>query len=93
MNVNFVIPLDTLSVPFAMRTSIGAILIVVAVGLVICGVVRVIADAIAWYKDDIMDPYRDLRKEAREARKPKKTLEDVVGRRRVAQDENSADRI
>ena len=80
--------MDKLHVLIAMRTSIGAILVVTAIGIVIGGVVRVIADIIGWYKEQVRDPYRDLRKEAREARKPRKTLEEVAAAHRRSNDES-----
>ena len=63
---------------FAMRTSIGFILIVVAIGIVIAAVVRVLTDAVAWYKDQMTDPYRELRKKSREARKASRASDDAV---------------
>lgn len=83
--------MQTLPVPIAMRTAIGVILIIVAVGIVICALGRVTTDAVAWYKDHMTDPYSDLRKKAKEARKPRRTLEEIVGDRHIASsdDDNS----
>jgi hypothetical protein len=61
-----------------MRTSIGIILIVVVIGIVIAAVVRVLTDAVAWYKDQMMDPYRDLRKKSKDARKAKRATENAA---------------
>ena len=80
--------MDKLHVLIAMRTSIGAILVVTAIGIVVGGVVRVVGDIIGWYKEEVRDPYRDLRKEAREARKPRKTLEEVASAHRRSTDES-----
>ena len=81
----------TLPVPFAMRPVIGFVLIVVAVGIVLYGVGRVATDVIAWYKDQMTDPYSDLRRKSKETRKARRTLEEVVGNRHVARGGKSDD--
>lgn len=68
----------TLPALFAMRTAIGVILVVAAAGLVLGGIGRVISDAVGWYKDHMMDPYRDLRKKSKGTRRVRKTLEEIV---------------
>ena len=69
---------------FAIRTSLVSILVVMVVCLILGGLGRVAMDAVHWYKDQMMDPYRDLRKTARADRKPKRTLEELVNEDRAA---------
>jgi hypothetical protein len=54
-----------LPVLFAFRTSLAVILAVVVVGLVLRFVIRTVADATTWLKDELVDEYRDLRKNSR----------------------------
>lgn len=74
-----------------MRPALAYILAVVIAGLILGGVGRVVFDAVGWYKDNMTDPYRDLRKTAREAKKPKKTLEEIVNENRGAESNGSED--
>ena len=83
--------MNTLPALFAMRTSIGAILIVMAIGLVLGGIWRVISDAIAWYRDEVRDPYRDLRKEVRERRKTAAAPDSAASANRGIHEDGSID--
>lgn len=80
-----------MSALFAMRTSIGIILIVVAIGIVVAAVVRVLTDAVAWYKEQMMDPYRDLRKNSKEARKARRATEDAASNDQAVPGDRSDD--
>ena len=66
-----------------MRPILGVILIVVVVGFVAWAAVRVVSDAITWFKDEIMDEYRDLRSKSKEKAKTEKTLEDIPSKDNV----------
>lgn len=67
-----------------MRPALAYILGVVIVGLILGAIGRVLIDAVGWYKDNMTDPYRDLRKNAQGTRKPRKTLEEIVNERQAA---------
>ena len=58
---------------FAMNPSIGIASTAVVIGLVLFSLGRVVNDAVAWYRDQIKDPYRDLRTKAQESRRTKKS--------------------
>ncbi len=49
------VPMQTLPVLFAMRPIFGVILVFVIVGFSVWAVVRVVTDAIVWFKDEIMN--------------------------------------
>lgn len=66
-----------------MRPALAYILAVVIVGLILGAVGRVLVDAVGWYKDHMMDPYRELRRTAQGTRKPRKTLEEIVNEKQV----------
>lgn len=70
--------MQTFAVLFAMKTSLAYILAAVIVGMILSAIGRVAMDAVGWYKDHVKDPYRELRQTARGARKPRKTLEELV---------------
>lgn len=61
-----------------MRPALAYILAVVVGGLILGAIGRVLVDAVGWYKDNMTDPYRELRKNAQGTRKPRKTLEEIV---------------
>ena len=67
-----------------MRPALAYILAVVVGGLILGAIGRVCIDAVGWYKDHMMDPYRDLRKTAQGTRKPRKTLEEIVNEKQAA---------
>lgn len=76
-----------------MRPALAYILAVVIIGLVLGGVGRVVFDAVGWYRDNMTDPYRDLRKTAREVKKPRKTLEEIVNENRGVESEGTEDSV
>ncbi len=62
--------MPTLPVLFAVRSSwVVILLLLIGVGFVTWFVIRVVSDAIAWFRDELFDEYRDLRKQSEEARK------------------------
>jgi len=75
----------TLPVLFAMRTVLGVILVVVVVGFVAWAIVRVVTDAITWFKDEIIDEYRDLRRKSKETPRSERTLADTVETGRIVE--------
>ena len=74
--------MQTLPVLFAMRPVLGVLLVVVVLGFVAWAAVRVVSDAITWFKDEIMDEYQDLRRKSKEKAKAERTLEDIVSDQR-----------
>jgi hypothetical protein len=78
-----------LPVLFAFRTSLAVILSVVVVGLVVWYIIRAVVDAIRWFRDEMVDEYRDLRKNSRKLPIDERRVEDVFSEDRRVEEGTS----
>ena len=83
--------MQTFPVLYVFPAPPAVILVFVVVGLVIWAVVRVIIDAKTWFKDEILDDYRDPAKNSGKPPIEERTVEDVLSEDRRVEGGTSND--